>query len=174
MAKNSTEQAPSGGLATVLMVVAIVATVALLVWLGFASRPAEGPAVTLDAGLEVGAGPTAPSVTAAEFGANMASYVGQDVNLAGVTVSTVVNNELIQVGVGDKPFTVRLLPGATATPPVAQSVIDVEGRVLSLTDSVLDAWQQAGAITDTGMRSKLRSSGSFIEANAIRPSTGME
>jgi hypothetical protein len=178
MAKNSAERASTGGLATLLMIVAIVATIALLVWLSFASRPPEGPAMAMDdtTDTQLDAGPTAPRVTAAEFGGNIASYANQDVNVAGVMVSNVVNEHLVWVDVptaqGTAPFLVRMLPGAAATPPAPQSRIDVEGRVLAKTDSVLNAWSQAGAVPGGNVRATLQTGSWFIEASAIRQGAG--
>jgi hypothetical protein len=177
MAKNSAEQASTGGLAPLLMIVAVVATVALLVWLSFASEPAQGPAMAMDdtTGVHAVAGPTAPTVTAAEFGGNIASYANQEVNLAGVMVSSVVNEHLLWVDVpaaqGTSPFLVRVLPGAVATTPAPQSTIDVEGMVLAKTDSVLSAWDQAGAIPE-GNAGALQTGSWFIEARAIRQGAG--
>ncbi len=157
-------------MATLLMIVAVVTTVALLVWLSFASRPAEGPAVVMD---DTGMDAAAPTVTAAAFGADMQSYEGQEVNLAGVTVSNVVNDRLMVVSVptaegGSSALTVLLLPGAAVTQPAVQSVVDVEGRVLAKTDSVIGAWHQAGAIPGGEVRSTLESGDVYIEARAIR------
>lgn len=160
------------------MIVAIVATIALLVWLSFASRPAQGPAMAMDdtTGATMEAGPTAPTVTAAEFGGNIAAHANQDVNLAGVTVSNVVNEHLLWVDVptaqGPSPFLVRVLPGAAATPPAPQSTVDVEGTVLAKTDSVLNAWDQAGAIPAGNVRATLQTGSYFIEARAIRQAAG--
>lgn len=161
------------------MIVAVLLSAGLLVWLGFASRPEPGPAMVMDdEGVDVMGG-TAQPVTAQDFGANIGSWVGQNVNLTGVTVSTVVNDRFILIDVptaqGTTALTVHLLPGAAQTPPAAQSRIDVEGRVLARTDSVLNAWQQEGAIADQSVRSRLENGQNFIEASTIRPaSSGTE
>lgn len=176
MAKQSAGRVSSGGMATVLMIVAVVASVGLLVWLSYASQPAEGPAMAMDdPGLDVTA---SRAVTAAEFGADIASRVGQDVVLAGVMVSNVVSDQLIQVDVpsadGTTPFTIHLLPGAAATAPAAQTTIEVDGRVLAQTDSVLNAWEQAGTIPSANVRTTLQAGSYFIEARMIRPGSGGE
>lgn len=177
MAKNSAEQASSGGMATVLMIVAAVTTVGLLVWLSFASRPPEGAAMVVDDTAAMDSGPMAQTVAAAEFGAAIASFEGREINLAGVVVSTVVNNEIFWIDVpqpnGSAPFVVRLIPGGMTTMPAAQTTVDVEGRVLAKTDSVLDAWQQAGIIADPNVRATLETGSFFIEAVAVRPGAGM-
>lgn len=175
MAKNSSEQATSGSMATIFMIVALVATIALLVWLSFASRPPEGPVMAMDDESDapmMDAGPTAPSVTAADFGSNIAARVGLDVNVTGVTISNVINEHLMWVdvptGQGTTPFVVRLLPGAAVSPPAAQTTVDIEGVVLAKTDSVLTAWEQAGAIPNANVRTTLQTGSYFLEARAIR------
>lgn len=179
MANNSAERGSTGGLATILMIVAVLLSAGLLVWLSFASRPEPEPEMAMEGdGMEMTSGSMAQTVTAAEFGANIASWVGQEINLTGVTVSTVVNDQIIWVDVptaqGNTPFTVRLLPGAVAATPAAQSRIDVEGRVLVKSDSVLNAWQQSGAIANANVRATLEFGQNFIEATMVRPSAGMD
>ncbi len=158
---------------TIMMLVAIVAVVGLLFWLSVASRPAEVAQVatgdTADAGP---AAPTAPPVAAAEFGANMRAYWGQEVDLQGVTVAQVMSKEIVWVELppGGTPFPVKLSgPLAAAGGPALGERINIEGMVLQKTDSVLNAWQASGAIENDGQRQQAEFGSTFLEARQIRP-----
>jgi hypothetical protein len=170
MAKSSADASSSSSSAKILMAVAVVAIVGLLAWLSFASEPSTTPAVSLDT-LDAGPGAaTSPPVAAADFGANMESYTGQEIELRGVVVAQVMSPEIIWVDVptsqGAVPFPVKLAVGITA--PGQGATVNIEGRVLEKTDSVVDAWEQSGAIQNAGQRSQAEYGPLFIEARVIR------
>jgi len=170
------QQSESGGVARLLMVAAVVAIGGLFVYLAYASQPTEAPVVvTGDEEVGQDVGPTAPPVTALDFGTAPRTYVGQDIDLQGVTVAQIMSPEIIWVDVptpqGSSPYLVKLSATLAAQgAPALQAVVNVTGRVLEKTDSVLSAWEVSGAIQDAGQRAQAEFGGTFIEATQIRPS----
>jgi len=155
---------------TLVAIVAVVAILGLMIYLNRASSASvPAPPAMVEGGGDMG--PTAPPISASTFGSGMQSYVGQEIDLQGVTVAQVMSPEIIWVDVptpqGSTPFPVKLAAGATA--PAANSTVNVEGRVLEKTDSVVNAWQASGAIENADQRAQAEYGPYFIEAKAVRP-----
>jgi len=170
----SNQNGSSGITGKLLMVVGLAAIVGLLWWLSRSAVPtttvnvAETPA---DSAAEA----TAPIVNAEDFVNHESGYVGQEIDLGDVTVAQIMSPEIIWVELpGGAPFLVKLTPAAmAASRPELQSRVRIIGRVLEKTDSVLNAWEQSGAILDAGQRAQSEFGSVYIEANAIRVVTGM-
>jgi len=170
MANTRVNRAGSGASTTVMAGVAVVFILGLMIYLARSSTasvpaaPAVGDAGTGDMGA------MAPAVAAATFGANIQSYVGQEIDLQGVTVAQVMSPEVIWVDVptpqGSTPFPVKLAAGSVA--PAANSTVNVEGRVLEKTDSVVNAWQASGAIQNADQRAQAEYGTYFLDAKAVR------
>jgi hypothetical protein len=166
-------QTGSGATAKILMVVALVAILGLMFYLNVASKASVPPPMPTDdsAGSETAGSATAPAVTAADFGANAQSYVGQEIDLRGVSVSQVMSPEIIWIDVptpqGNTPFLVKVLSGSA---PAQNAKVNIEGRILEKTDSVIAAWQQSGAIQNAGQKDQAEYGSLFIDARIIRPS----
>ncbi|MCI0436119.1 MAG: hypothetical protein L0271_21125 [Gemmatimonadetes bacterium] len=158
-----------GAIGTVLAVVAIAGTAGLMFWLAGASAP------TTVANVQEGAaGPAAERVLAGVFETSMTTYVGREIELAGVRVEQVMTPEILWVALpGSQLFMVKLTPQAATSPaPALQSMVDVTGLVLIKTDSMLNAWQQSGAIQDAGQRAQAEFGTTFIEATRVVPAAG--
>jgi hypothetical protein len=160
--------------------VAIVVIGVFLVWLAMTSEPSviaapEEASDTADAsGAEM---ETAPVVAATEFGNNTATYVGQDIQLADVPVTSIMTSQILWVELPNStPFLVKMDSALVSAgqAPAAQSRVTVVGRVLQKTDSVLDAWQASGALQNAGHRAQAEYGTVFIEARRIRPASGQE
>jgi len=170
MASGSSKNVAGG----VLAVVAIVGTAALLFWLSGASQPSTVAEVQEAGGAGEAAGAPAERVPAGAFEAAISSYVGRDIELAGVRLEQIMSPEIIWISTPNgQPFLIKLSAQAAAGPlPAAQSMVDITGRVLVKTDSTLNAWQQAGAIQDAGQRAQAEFGTTFIEARRVAPATG--
>jgi hypothetical protein len=169
MAKTRASQ--SGGSTTLMVVVAVVFILGLMVYLSRASKASVPATPAMDDAGTGDMGPMAPAVLAADFGADMQNYVGQDINLQRVNVAQIMSPEVIWVDVptpqGSTPFPVKLPPGTSA--PTANSSVDIEGRVLEKTDSVVSAWQASGAIQNADQRAQAEYGMYFLDAKAVRP-----
>jgi hypothetical protein len=158
---------------------AIVVVGVFIVWLAMTSEPSviAAPEETSDTTDATGAMDTAPVVAATDFESNAATYVGQEIQLPDVPVTSVMGPQIIWVELpSGAPFLVKMDSAlASAGQPVAaQSRVTVVGRVLQKTDSVLGAWQQSGALQNEGHRAQAEYGTTFIEARRIRPASGQE
>ncbi len=158
----------------VLALVAILGAAGLMWWLAGASQPATVAEVQEGATTGGGAGPAAERVLAGAFESSMSTYVGREIELAGVRVEQIMTPEIIWVSTPNgQPFLVKLDAQAMAGPaPAAQTMVDVTGRVLLKSDSTLNAWQQSGAIRDAGQRAQAEFGTTFIEARRVVPAAG--
>ncbi len=113
----------------------------------------------------------ATPVAAADFSENTDHYWGQEIELQGVIVVQQMSADIIWVELPPRstPFPVKLSAELAAKPPSVQTRVDITGTVLEKTDSVLNAWQTAGAIKDAGQRAQMEFGTTFIEARQIRP-----
>lgn len=171
MANTRSNRAGSGVPTTIMVIVAFICVLGLMFYLSKASTASvQAAAAAGDVG-NGDMGPTAPPISAETFGSGMQSYVGQEIDLQGVNVAQAISPEIILVDVptpqGSTPFPVKLAPGTTA--PAANTMVNVEGRVLEKTDSIVDAWQASGAIQNADQRAQADYGDYFIDAKAIRP-----
>lgn len=159
---------------------AIVVVGVFIVWLAMTSEPSviAAPEETSDTTAAPGSEmETAPVVAATDFESNTSSYVGQEIQLPNVPVSSTMGPQIIWVELpSGAPFLVKMDSAlASAGQAVAaQTRVTVVGRVLQKTDSVLGAWQQSGAIQNAGHRAQAEYGTTFIEARRIRPASGQE
>jgi len=158
----------SSGRGVVLMLVGVGAVAALLLWLSRAARPSTAPGAAVEGQVaEAGDTVSVPIVDAADFAAAQSRYLGQEIDLGDVTVAQVMSPEIIWVELpGGMPFLVKLTPEAQR--PEAQARVRVVGRVLEKSDSVLNAWQQSGAILDAGQRAQSEFGTNYLEARQVR------
>lgn len=166
----------SGISGKLLMVVGLAAIAGLLWWLSRVAVPTTSAADVADTSTDSMAGPesTAPVVDASDFVDNEARYAEQEINLGDVTVVQIMSPEIIWIELpGGAPFLVKLTPAAMTERPELQARVRLIGRVLEKTDSILNAWEQSGAIMDAGQRAQSEFGNWYFEANGIRPVGGM-
>lgn len=164
----------SGVTGKLFMLIGIAAIAVLLWWLSRIAEP-SAPTVADLPEEEAVAGDTltATIVDAGDFSTRQRGYLGQDIDMGDVSVAQVMSPQIIWVELpGGMPFLVKLTPEAEATRPEAGARVRVIGRVLEKTDSVLNAWEQSGAILDAGQRAQSEFGTVFIEARQIRPVGG--
>lgn len=158
--------------------VAILVVAVFLVWLALTSEPSVTvtPEEAGEDTSELATG-MAAAVSPAEFEANQQTYVGQEIQLQDVTVSSTMGSQIVWVELpSGAPFLVKMnddlvQSGQTVA---AQSRVTVTGRVLEKTDSVLTAWQQSGALQNDGHRQQAEFGTTYMEARRIEPATGQE
>jgi hypothetical protein len=170
----SNQNGSSGITGKILMVVGLAAIAGLLWWLSRSAVPTTTAAVE-EAPADSAAEASAPIVNANDFVNNETAYKGQEIDLGDVTVAQLMSPEIIWVELpGGAPFLVKLTTQAMASPrPELQARIRIIGRVLEKTDSVLNAWEQSGAILDAGQRAQSEFGTMYIEASEIRIVSGM-
>jgi hypothetical protein len=163
MAKAS---AGGGGASWALAVVALLVMVGFLAWLAMTSEPSVPVVIQEDPVPEALAGGTV--VSPADFEASMAQYMGQEIQLNGVVVASKMTPQLLWIELpGGTAFPVKT-DSLTSLPIPENARVTVVGRVYAKTDSVLNAWQQAGALRTAGDRAQAEFGTSFIEARTIR------
>ncbi len=170
MAKSAGNRGEAG---TILWAVAAVAGIALfLVWISRTAEPSVPPDLGATDTTQAAAGPSGTPVAAAAFEAGVATFRNTDIILQDVPVVQQMGRAIVWVELpSGSPFLVKLtdaLVAAGGMPP-AQARVNVQGRVLEKTDSILNAWQQAGILADAGHRAQAEFGTSYIEATAIRP-----
>lgn len=170
----SNQNGSSGIAGKILMVVGLAAIAGLLWWLSRAAVPTTTAAVE-EAPADSAAEASAPIVNADDFVNNETAYKDREIDLGDVTVAQIMSPEIIWVELpGGAPFLVKLTTEAMAAPrPELQARVRIIGRVLEKTDSVLNAWEQSGAILDAGQRAQSEFGTMYIEANSIRVVSGM-
>lgn len=164
----------SGVTGKLFMLVGIAAIAVLLWWLSRIAEPSAPTVADLPEEEVVEDTVTATIVDAGDFSSRQRGYVGQYVNMGDVNVAQIMSPQIVWVELPDgMPFLIKLTPEAEATRPEVGARIRVIGTVLEKTDSVLDAWEQSGAILDAGQRTQSEFGTVFIEARQIRAVGGI-
>jgi hypothetical protein len=133
----------AANLAPVLMIVAFLAMVGFLWWLGATSEGTE-PVVmdeTPDDMASDTVGSQAVAVTPADL-RQADQYMGQDVRIQG-GVADRIGDEMFFLDLPQSPFLVKIPAGQT----VPQGQVEVVGTVMERTDSALTAWVESGVVS---------------------------
>jgi hypothetical protein len=145
-------------------------------WLAVTAEPSVPPAPPGEAANDAGPASDARPVGASEFAANTASFTGQTIELADVPVVQQMGRQIFWVELpgaqGATPYLVKLgdaMVAAGGSLPAAETRVNVEGVVMQKSDSVLNAWEQAGVLENAGHRAQAEYGDTYIEARAIRP-----
>lgn len=130
-----------------LMLLSFLAIAGFLYWLSVRAVPTEVAVA------EPEEESMANEVALAEFSAATESYVGQEVSLRGIPVTTLLGAHAFWTNLADvqnTPYLIHLSSDllADSVTAVAGATVDVMGTVLAMSDSVLDAWEAAGAFTN--------------------------
>lgn len=172
----SNHNGSSGITGKLLMVVGLAAIAGLLWWLSRVAVPSTAAVDVADTSTDTAAAAEsmAPVVDVSDLVGNEARYAGKDINLGDVTVTQIMSPEILWIELpGGAPFLVKLTPSAMAERPELQARVRVIGRVLEKTDSILNAWEQSGAIMDAGQRAQSEYGKWYFEAKGIRLVSGM-
>ena len=162
-------RAGSVKLGTMLMILCFVVIGGFMYWLSITAEPTE--VVVVEPEEEV-----ANAVPFVDFSAGPATYVGQEVTLQGVTVVTRLGEHAFWTSLDDAPQNTQGTPYlfhfsemliADSTSVTEGTMVDVTGMVTAMSDSILDAWQAAGAFTQDVDRSMAQFAENFVEITSI-------
>jgi len=149
----------ASGAATMMMLVAFLGIGGFMYWLNGAAQPAEVEVVEepVDDGT--------PRVTYDDFATDPATHLGQVIRVTGVPVTSGFgSNGFWTQASGGQPFLVHV--SGTPTIP-AGGTAEMVGSVMSMSDSVLTAWEEAGHIAGAGDRAAAEFSEAFFEAESV-------
>jgi hypothetical protein len=152
------------------MIVAVLMVAGLMVWLRVATEPtavavAEDPAGGDEAGGLV-------SITLDDLAQDVSRFQGRQVRLADVRVASPMGAQSFWVELPNgSPYLIRVRPEVLAGGFTIQSggVVTVTGTIHAMSDSVLAAWQQEGAIADEGQKAEAQFAVTFLEATEAVP-----
>ncbi len=158
---------PASGSAAgkLVMLLSVVVVGGFLYWLSATSEPTQVAVAEPDAA-------EYNEVPFAQFSASPEAYRGQEVMLRAVPVVSPMGSQAFFTNLADAqntPFLLHLSAGLVAdsvTVAVGDSV-DVAGVVLAMSDSVVSAWELAGAIANDGERSLALFAEHFVEILSV-------
>ena len=105
-----------------------------------------------------------------EFSTGTAAYVGQEVTLEGIEVVSLLGTQALWMNLDNgTPYLLHLTEMALAdSVAVAQGdVVTVNGTVMEMSDSILDAWAAAGAFSQETDRIQAEFAVDFLEVTSI-------
>lgn len=152
----------------VLMIVAFLAMLGFLWWLG-ATSEGTGTVVMNEDTTEVAdtVGATAQAVTHMDL-RQPEQFEGQDVRISG-GIAQQVGSRAFFLDLQDNPFLVRY-PSGQAAP---QGEVEVVGMVRVVNDSLVTAWSEEGSIS-SGEVPLVQFATHFIDARRVRPAGGAQ
>lgn len=153
----------AAGSAMLLMVVAFVGIGGLMYWLNVQAAETQ---VLVEEEPEEQAGPAGMAFS--EFASDPAAHMATDVSVRDVEVVSLMGEHQFWTQLNpNTPFLIRLAPDVVTggLTFAAGDMLGVTGRVLSMSDSILDDWIAAGTLTED-QRFEAEFAESFFEANA--------
>lgn len=162
-----TEKSGSGGsnITRVLSVVAVLLLGGFLVWLALTAKPSEGPKVAESSADSTNANAAVQTVSLTTFAADIDVYRDKTIRLENLKIASLLGGRAFWIQLPTQvPFLVKLDSGATVLGTLGQGAeVTVTGAVHVMSDSVLSAWIQEGAITDA-QKAEASFAQSFLEA----------
>ncbi len=151
---------------TLLMLLSFLVVGGFLYWLSVTAEPTE---VVVEEPEDDG---MVNEVAFADFSSGPPGYVGQELTLRSITVSSLLRPHAFWTSLMDQQQTAYLLHFSDAL--VADSVsvtegmmVDVMGTVMTMSDSILDAWEAAGAFPNEVDRVLAEFAETFIEVTVL-------
>lgn len=172
MAQIGSRRGAAPSMTPILMVLAFVAMAGFLYWLSMAAEERrvqvqeDGADTT-----EVDTGGSAPQVAMSTFRGDPAAHMGQRIRVTNVTVSSLLGQSglLFWLAPDDNPYLVHRDSTVASGRQVRSGMRgSVTGTVHEMTDSVLDAWEAAGAFTSDADRFVAEFAENFLEADGIQ------
>ncbi len=168
MVSFGSRKGEAGALSVYLMAGAFLAAAGLMAWLFLQAAPVEVEVVEGGGEVEEEAVPTV--VATDVFGANPTAQVGMFIRLNGLPVQGLVGSEafFVQVPGQPSPYLVKMIPEVVESGVVVEggATVAVVGTVLTMSDSVADAWVASGGISE-GDRILAVFAESFFEATGV-------
>lgn len=149
-----------------LMLLAFALMAGFMYWLSITAEPTE-VAIVEETTPSVADG---ASVAWADFAMDPESYVEQRITIPGLEVASLLGSQAFWAQLpNETPYLVKLGESlvADSTSVVSGDLGDFTGRVHLMSDSVLNAWEAAGAFTDPVNRIEAEFATSFFEAESV-------
>lgn len=161
----------AANLTPILMILSFAAMAGLLWWLNATAVGTE-PVVMEEEPEADSVEAAATLVTREQLGAQASTMIGQTVRLEAVTVASRVGSNAFMVELGtperSNPFLVVMDSALIAeSRQIPQQTATVAGTIRERTDSILDAWIEAGTIPES-QRLVVEFSNHFLEATRVR------
>jgi len=152
------------------MIIAFLMVAGLMAWLAVTGQ--KSTVAVVEEEDPAAAAPATP-ITLDELANNASGLSGRNVSLAGIQVASRMGAQAFWIQLPNQnPYLIKLGPELVAGGVAVQSgeVVDVSGRIVAMTDSVLAAWQQSGAIADESQRMEAEFvlGQTFLEAREVR------
>jgi hypothetical protein len=159
-------RAGAAKLGTPLMVLCFLAIGGFLYWLSITAEPTT---IVVE---EVVNTELTNAVAFADFSAATDSYMGQVISLEGIDVTSLLGPQAFWTSLEDAQRTAYLLHFSEAALADSVSVmsgnsVTVTGMVTAMSDSILDAWEAAGAFPQENDRLLAEFAEDFIEVSSV-------
>jgi len=159
-------RAGAAKLGTPLMILCFLAIGGFLYWLSITAEP------TTTVVAEVADDELVNAIAFADFSAATNSYIGQEISLEGIAVTSLLGPHSFWTSLEDAQQTAYLLHFSEAALADSVSVmaggsVTVTGTVTAMSDSILDAWQAAGAFPQDSDRFQAEFAEDFIEVSSV-------
>lgn len=159
-------RAGAAKLGTPLMILCFLAMGGFLYWLSITAEP------TMIVVEEASDAELANLVAFADFSAATNSYVGQEISLEEIDVTSLLGPHCFWTSLQDAQGTAYLLHFsqealADSVSVVSGGSVTVTGTVMAMSDSILNAWEAAGAFPQESDRFQAEFAEDFIEVSLI-------
>jgi len=164
-------QASAGRFTWLWMIVAILMVAGLMVWLAVATEQ-TAVAVAEDPAADGAVAGGVATITLDDLAQDASRFHGQEVRLEGVRVTSRMGTQAFWTELpSNVPYLIRLRPELLAGGFEIQSgdVLAVTGTIHAMSDSVLAAWEQEGAIANEGQKAEAQFAVTFLEAREATP-----
>ncbi|MXV96504.1 MAG: hypothetical protein F4Y07_11205 [Gemmatimonadetes bacterium] len=152
------------------MILCFLAIGGFLYWLSVTAEPTE---VVVEEEPEED---VAVNVVAfADFSAGTSSYIGEEITLEGISVSSLLGPQGAWTSLENgTPYLLRFMESALADSVeiVSGGSISVTGSVVAMSDSILDAWEAVGGFPQAGDRMQAEFALDFIEVTSVSDAQG--
>lgn len=169
MAERGSRAGAANTASLVLAIVAVLSVGGLIVWLDRTAEPTE---VEYEAEDVEEPEPTSdvPIVELEQVRSELAEYTSLEIEMRDYSINSLLGEEAFFIGSSDNPFLVKMDSQAVErTDGVSTGqTVNLRGTIRSMSDSVLDAWEEAGAIEGEGERAVAQFAEYFLEANQVQ------
>ena len=166
--KWGSRRGASGAAAMVLMLLSFAGIGGFLYWL---NQVAPSTQVVVEEEPEEESTATGGSMVAfADFAADPSGYAGQEISVSGVSVVSLMGAHAFWTELDtNRPFLVRVSPELFAQGLVFEqgAMATIQGTVVQMSDSILNAWEAGGSFTNDVQRLEAEFAESFFEASAV-------
>ena len=163
----------ASNMAGLMMIAAFAVAAGFMYWLSQAAAEASPEVAAIEEPAEE---PMSGMVTLNDFSTDVTSYVGQEVSMANIPVTSGLGPHSFWTSLTDANETAFLVHlddalVAAGTTVSAGSTVELSGMVMSMSDSILNAWEAAGAFPGPADRIQAEFAETFLEINSVTETT---